>query len=58
MSKVLHTRVEAAEMLSMSIDSFEKYVQPHVRWVQRGRLMLIKPSEVQRWADSSSEFIR
>jgi hypothetical protein len=47
-------REEAAESLSMSLDSFERHVQPHVRMVRRGKLRLVPVSELQRWLDSNA----
>jgi hypothetical protein len=39
----------------MSVDSFDRYVGPHVRCVRRGRLRLYPVSELQRWADENAE---
>ena len=55
-SPILVNRYDAAAMLSMSLDSFERYVQPHVRIVRRGRLRLIPTAELQRWASEDAEF--
>ena len=43
------TRTEAAQALGMSIDSFERYVQPELRLVRRGKLRVIPVAEVERW---------
>lgn len=43
------TRVEAARALGMSIDSFERYVQPELRLVRRGKLRLVPVAEIERW---------
>jgi len=40
---------EAAGALGMSIDSFERYVQPELRLVRRGKLRLIPVAEIERW---------
>jgi hypothetical protein len=54
--RIALTREEAAASLGMgSVDSFERYVQPHVRMIRRGRLRLVPVSELQRWAEQSSE---
>lgn len=45
------TRAEAAEALGMSLDSFERWVQPEVRLVRRGKLRLIPTAELQREGD-------
>ena len=49
------SRAEAAESLSMSLDSFERYVQPDLRLVRRGKLRLVPVSELQRWLDRHAE---
>jgi hypothetical protein len=33
----------------MSIDSFERYVQPELRLVRRGKLRLVPVAEIERW---------
>lgn len=39
----------------MSIDSFEKYVQPNVAAVYRGKLRLYRPRDLEAWADKNLE---
>jgi hypothetical protein len=54
--RIALTREEAAEALGMgSVDSFERYVQPHVRMIRRGRLRLVPIKELERWAEDSAE---
>jgi hypothetical protein len=53
--RVALTRAEAAESLGMSLDSFERYVQPELRLVRRGRLRLVAVRELERWIDANSE---
>jgi excisionase family DNA binding protein len=48
------TRSEAARALGMSMDSFERYVQPELRLVRRGKLRLIPVAEVERWLSENS----
>jgi excisionase family DNA binding protein len=43
------TKREAATALGLSVDSFERHVQPELRVVRRGRLRLFAMSEVERW---------
>jgi hypothetical protein len=43
------TKREAAEALGMSVDSFERHVQPELRVVRRGKLRLFALSEIERW---------
>lgn len=47
----------AAASLGMSVDSFERYVQPHVRVIRRGKLRLIPVSELERWARENAEHL-
>jgi hypothetical protein len=48
-TKLTVTKAEAAELLSMSVDSFERFVMPDVRVVRRGRLVLVPVAELERW---------
>jgi hypothetical protein len=48
------SRAEAAASLGMSVDSFERYVQPDLRLVRRGRLRLIPVAELERWLNSNA----
>ena len=48
------TKAEAAEALGMSINSFERHVQPELRLVRRGKLRVIPISEIERWLDSNA----
>lgn len=50
-TRLLLRRKEAAECLGMSLDHFEKYVQPHLALVPSGRLKLVPWLELQRWVD-------
>ena len=49
------TRAEAAAALGMSLDSFERRVQPELRIVRRGSLRLVPVAEPARWADEAAE---
>lgn len=49
MEKLLFSRQEAADRLSMSLDTFERRVQPHLALVPCGRLRLVPVAEVERW---------
>lgn len=49
------TREEAAAALSMSLDSFERHVQPTVRMCRLGRMRLVPVNELQRWLDENAE---
>jgi hypothetical protein len=49
------TREEAAQALGMSLDSFERHVQPDLRLIRRGRLRLVAVSELERWLADNGE---
>jgi hypothetical protein len=53
--RVALTREEAAASLGMSLDSFERYVQPSIRMIRWGRLRLIPVEELWRWAREEAE---
>jgi hypothetical protein len=55
--RIALTRVEAAVSLGMSVDSFERYVQPEIRLVRCGRLRLAPVSELERWVEENAEHI-
>ncbi|MGI8921112.1 MAG: hypothetical protein ACR2HD_05500 [Solirubrobacteraceae bacterium] len=55
--RVALTRVEAAAALAMSIDSFERHVQPDVRMIRRGKLRLVPVAELERWAIENAELV-
>ena len=48
--RILYTREEAATALGMSVDTFERRVQPFLRIVPCGALLLVPPDELRRWA--------
>jgi excisionase family DNA binding protein len=52
--RLLLTRQEAAATLSMSVDSFERFVQPELRLVRRGRLVLIPVAELSKWVERNA----
>jgi hypothetical protein len=45
---------EAAAALSMSRDSFDRYVLHELRVIRRGRLVLVPVRELERWVESSA----
>jgi excisionase family DNA binding protein len=45
------TREEAAAALGMSLDSFERHVQPTMRLVRLGRMRLVPIRELERWLE-------
>jgi hypothetical protein len=52
--KLALTRPEAAAAIGVSLDSFERYVQPELRLIRRGRLRLIPVVELERWLDRNA----
>jgi hypothetical protein len=48
--RILYTREEAATALGMSVDTFERRVQPFIRVVPCGALVQVPPEELHRWA--------
>jgi excisionase family DNA binding protein len=53
--RVALSREEAARALGVSLDSFERYVQPHVRIIRLGRMRLVSVAELEEWARSAGE---
>jgi hypothetical protein len=49
------TREEAAAAMSMSLDSWERHVQPSIRMVRAGRMRLVPITEITRWLDENAE---
>jgi len=52
--RLLLTRREAAEALSMSLSHFQRHVQPHLRCIYSGQLRLYRPSDLERWAEAQA----
>jgi hypothetical protein len=49
------SKVDAAAALGVSVDSFERHIQPDLKVIRRGRLRLFAVSELQRWATEAGE---
>jgi len=49
------TREEAAAAVGMSLDSFERHVQPTLRLVRLGRMRLVPIAELERWLGDHAE---
>ena len=43
--------------LGMSLDSFERHVQPELRLIRRGKLRLVPLAELERWANDNAESV-
>jgi hypothetical protein len=48
-------REEAALSLGMGLDSFERYVQPYIRLLRRGKLRLVPVAELERFLRENAE---
>ena len=53
--RVALTRAEAAAALGMSLDTFERHVQPTLRLVRIGRKRLVPLDELRRWVSDNAE---
>jgi hypothetical protein len=54
--RIALTREEAAAALSMSLDTFERYVQPTIRLIRDcGRIVYVPVAEIERWATEHAE---
>ena len=49
------TKPQAAAALGVSVDSFERHIQPDLRVIRRGRLRLFPVAELERWAADNAE---
>lgn len=48
------SREEAAAALGMSLNSFERHVQPTIRLVRLGRMRLVPVGELERWLSENA----
>jgi len=51
---ILVSRREAAERLGMSLRSFERFVQPEIKLVRQGRMVLVPARELEKWAERNA----
>ena len=51
------TRQEAAASLGMSVGTFERRVQPFIKVVPCGRLVLVPPPEIERWINANARYL-
>jgi hypothetical protein len=49
---------QAAAMLGVSVDSFERHIQSDLKVIRKGRLRLYPVAELERWARDSAERTR
>lgn len=52
-----YTREEAATSLGMSVNHFAEKVQPLLKLVICGQLILIPPAELERWVRENSKHL-
>jgi excisionase family DNA binding protein len=52
-----YKRSDAARLLGMSVDSFERFVQSEIKMVRRGSLRLVPRSELTRWLEANAEHV-
>jgi hypothetical protein len=45
------TKVEAAQVIGVSVDHLDRHVLPDLRMIRSGRLVLIPIRELERWCD-------
>ena len=50
-------REEAAAALGMSVDTFERRVQPFLKVVLCGQLVLVPPAEIERWVRGNARVL-
>jgi hypothetical protein len=50
------TRSEAARALGMSLPHFQRHVQPDLKTIRSGRLVLVTIDELTRWAETSADY--
>jgi hypothetical protein len=53
--RIALSREEAAKSLGMSLDSFERHVQPSLRMCRLGRMRLVSIRELERWVEEHAE---
>lgn len=53
--RVALTREEAAAACGVSVDSCERYFQPHVRMLRFGRLRLVPVRELEQFVNDAAE---
>lgn len=53
--RVALTREEAAAAIGLSLDSFERHVQPNIRMVYAGRKRLVPIGELERWCEQQAK---
>ena len=52
--RVALTREEAAQSLGIGVESFRLHVQPDLRVIRRGRIVLIPLCELEKWCETNA----
>ena len=55
--QLAYKRTDAARIIGMSVDSFERHVQPEIRLVRRGSIRLVPRSELVKWLERNAEHV-
>ena len=55
--RLLLSRKEAAASLGMSLDTFERRVQPAIKLVPCGQLVLVPLGELESWCDDHAHYV-
>jgi hypothetical protein len=53
-ARLAYSKREAAEALGLSVDSFERHVQPQLKVVYVGRRRLFPVRELERWLSENA----
>jgi hypothetical protein len=51
------TRQEASAALGVSVDTFERRVQPFIKVIPCGQLVLVPPAELERWVRENARYL-
>lgn len=51
MSNQLLTRQEAADRVALSLRSFERWIQPHLKLVRVGAAVRVPETEIVKWIE-------
>lgn len=55
--RLLLSRKEAAAALGVSVDTFERRVQPLIKLVPYGQLPLVPLKELERWCEEHAHYM-
>ena len=52
--RLAYKATEAPFVIGVSPSFFAEHVRPEVKWIRRGRLMLVPITELQRWLEENA----